>query len=179
LRSHPLPDIVIEDTRTIYLSGEMDEELDTKVVLGLYKLLADGHDNITLLINSEGGNLFIAHSLTDAIADVQRNGITVIGRVQGLAASAAIFPLVACTRRVASPHSVLMVHGLKDSSTGDVRSMKAEAELNTELIRQQSELLGERTLISADQWLPWLEDQLPRYYTAKQALEAGLVDEIQ
>ena len=171
-------DFLCESAGIVTLCGEIDEWLTRKVIYSLYYLHGLGRGEITLAITSAGGSVLDAHGIADTIADVVRRGTRVIGRVHGLAMSAAIFPLLACSTRVASRNAMLMIHGLEGIQIADVRNQEADLVANTKLVAIQAEILGSRSNKPIDYWLPVLKDRLPTYYTATEALEWGLIDEV-
>lgn len=173
-------ELVCAEARLIQLPGHIDEAVAQRINRGFYELAKQGDAAITLLISSGGGGVYAATSIADTIAHVRSiSSVKVVGRVHGYAMSAAIYPLLACDERESSPNAMFMVHGMRDSQLGlDMNAMRAEQAANEELVRMQSEWLGARTKRAASDWIAILNESTPRYYTAAQALEEGLVDSV-
>jgi len=70
-------------------------------------LQANAGKNLTVHINSIGGDVFAGMAMYNAIMDYKGNTTAV---VDGICASAATLPLVACTKVKMSAASVLMIH---------------------------------------------------------------------
>lgn len=165
----------VKDSRTVLLVGEIDEWWARHAHHSLYSLAAINQRPITVVINSDGGSVYEAHGLYDTIRALRADGIIVHGKVHGHAMSAAVLVLQACTTRSMTAYGMLMVHGLVSARKGDAREMDAERDASAKIIEIQSRLMSERT---GHDWSELLRDQLPRYYTAVEALGMGLVDKV-
>lgn len=173
----PVPgELVCTEARLINLCGVIEELLVQRVVRGLYQLACTGPEPITLLISSEGGSVYDANAIVDAIVDVRKRGVEVTARVHGYAMSAAVFPLLVATHRIATPSSIIMVHGMTSGNVGDLRSLKVEQGHNDWLMEQQAAVLGKYSHRDAEFWRGLLVECIPNYYDAAQALEMGLID---
>ena len=169
---------LVRPSRHVLLIGEIDEWWSRRAQYALYALAADGVDKapITIVINSDGGGVYEAHGVCDTIRTLRDQGYTVHGRVHGHAMSAAVLVLQACTTRTITQYGLLMVHGAVSARKGDAREMEAERDASTKTIEIQARIMEERT---GGDWHELLRDQLPHYYTAREALEMGLVDAIE
>ena len=171
-------DALVPGSRIVHLCGEVDEDLTRKVINGLYALnVQESSCPIDLLITSGGGGLLEAQAIADAIADIATR-FTVNGYVRGQAMSAAMYPLLACTKRFATRSSVLMVHGFTDGVQGDMRHVEVTQAINQKLVLEGARMFALRTGKPESYWLPILRDHLPRYYMAEEAVEEGLIDDI-
>ena len=105
--------------RTLYLDGEISDETwyGDEVTPSLFKQeLEAGDGNITLWINSPGGDVFAAAQIYNMLMDYPHD-VTV--KIDALAASAASVIAMAGTRVLMSPVAMLMVHNPATIAIGD------------------------------------------------------------
>ena len=105
--------------RTLYLSGEISDETwyGDEVTPEIFKgELNSGKGNITLWINSPGGDVFAAAQIYNMLMDYPYD-ITV--KIDALAASAASVIAMAGTRVCMSPVAMLMIHNPMTIAIGD------------------------------------------------------------
>jgi ATP-dependent Clp protease protease subunit len=165
-----------DDERTLYLNGVISEETwwGDEVTPMLFKneLLA-GTGNITVWINSPGGDVFAAAQIFNMLMEYTGN-VTV--KTDGLAASAASVIAMAGGDVYMSPVSMLMIHNPSTIAIGDSEEMlKAKALLDEvkESIINAYELKSglSRTklshLMDAETWM-----------NANKAIELGFADKI-
>lgn len=165
-----------EDGRTLYLEGAIAEETwyGDEVTPKLFKseLIADKGD-ITIWINSPGGDVFAAAQIYNMLMDYPGK-VTV--KIDGIAASAASVIAMAGGEVLMSPVSMLMIHNPITIAFGDAVEMeKAIAMLNEvkeSIINAYEIKTGmSRTKIShlmdAETW-----------FNAKKAVELGFADNI-
>lgn len=139
--------------------------------------------NITLRINSHGGSVFEATAIYNA---VKNSPAFVTGVVDGIAASAASFILMAADKVEMEKMSRLMIHDAGigaiyiEGNARQVRESIKEVEELANLLDDLSNMIAQvyvdkaggtveewRSLMSSDKW-----------YSAEQALEVGLADSI-
>ena len=162
----------------VLLPGDIDSDVAAKVILGLYAACAE-HAEVKLLISCDGGALFDGLAIADAIETLQLHSNTeIVGHVVGRAFSAAVFPLLACRRRLAAREAWIGVHGMSDIFQGDIRSAENEARFNQRLLEQQVAIFARRTKRDEAYWTPILKEQLMHHYSAVEALMEGLIDEV-
>lgn len=174
---------VFEDGRTIFVSGAIDAYM-TETRRKLRQLaMTDPRKKIVLVLSTPGGVVYGAFALMDEIALLKaQTGVTIEAVVQGWAMSAGSLILQAADRRLAGPHSQIMVHGSWGAAFGDEDAQSANA-LHVRVLHERlagiyaarTEPLGGKT---ARQWRQLLRRDLPHYYSARQALAEGLIDEV-
>ena len=165
-----------EEGRTLYLDGAIAEETwyGDEVTPKQFKTeLLSGSGDITVWINSPGGDVFAASQIYNMLMDY-KGKVTV--KIDGLAASAASVIAMAGGEVLISPVAMLMIHNPMTIAFGDSEEMsKAIAmlsevkesiinayELKTGLSRAK---LGH--LMDAESW-----------FNAKKAVELGFADSI-
>ena len=167
------------DAAIVFLGGDIDETLASKVVQSLYKHRAAGKTEVTLFISSGGGMLSASVAIADAVRACRDYGMEVHGLVTGMCASGAVFPLLECSTRKATPMSVLMVHGMVDTIHGDQQNQKIQQALNDKLVEQHIEYFASKTKrTEPEYWRPILESATPHYYMADEAVVEGIVDAV-
>ena len=128
---------------------------------------------IHLRINSPGGSVFDAQAIYTAL---NRHPATVTTFIDGLAASAASYIALAGDRVVMAANALLMIHNPMGGVTGDATDMRKMADV---LDKIRDTIVG----IYADKTKKRYEDLVDAmdaetWYTAREALEAGFVDEV-
>jgi len=114
--------------RTLYLNGTIAEEswFDDDVTPQLFKEeLMSGDGNITVWINSPGGDCVAAAQIYNMLMDYPHD-VTV--KIDGIAASAASVIAMAGTRVLMSPVSMLMIHNPMTVAMGDTGEMQKAIE---------------------------------------------------
>jgi len=131
-------------------------------------------DDLKIGINSPGGDAGIARQLVETITAKSTSTCTVTNRAYSAAAL-----LVQCfTHRRIAASGKLMFHGPRMFSYGSPEQVTADA------VRVRSEvdfwigLVETRTGLPRPTIANWLSSEKDYYFTAKEALDLGLVDEI-
>lgn len=163
----------------VELLGFIDSGSDTKANAmaftdKLATLVEQGAKEITLRVNSPGGDLFTALAMCDALADVREKGVYVQAVVFGVAASAATVVLMAADNVAMTNSSQLMVHEPSCCYYGKVSELQADvAELEKawqDMVRRYTARTGQdpEEFAKAHTHDVW--------YTAEEAIAAGLAD---
>ena len=172
-------DQYVFDTRTVFVSGEVDSDLALKVNRQLLALeRADPKRPIVLWIDSPGGTVYSGFSIYDTARFVAPRVITVVA---GMAWSmGSVIALCAEKEdRLALPNSKLLIH--QPLIGGAVRGSASDLEIHAndivELKRKMHRLYAERTggtveqfkvLMERDRWID----------PATEGIELGLVSKI-
>jgi len=137
-------------------------------------LMALDADRIDLHINSPGGSAYDGLAMYQALRN-HKARITVY--VDGLAASAASFVAMAGDRRICAPHATVMIHEPWGLCIGDAADMdRARAELD-KLADNNAALYARRAGGEAADWREAMREE--SWYTAEEAVAAGLMHEVQ
>ena len=165
-----------EGERTLFLNGEISDETwyGDEVTPKLFKdELLSGEGDITVWINSPGGDVFAAAQIYNMLMDYKGN-VTV--KIDGIAASAASVIAMAGTRVLVSPVSMMMIHNPMTVAMGDTAEMQKAIEMlgsvKDSIINAYEIKTGlSRTrlshLMDAETWMD-----------ANKAVELGFADEI-
>lgn len=112
------------EERTLFLNGTIAEEswFDDDVTPALFKSeLMSGSGNITVWINSPGGDCVAAAQIYNMLMDYPHD-VTV--KIDGIAASAASVIAMAGTKVLMSPVSTMMIHNPATVAWGDAGEME-------------------------------------------------------
>ena len=164
------------EARTLFLNGTIAEEswFDDDVTPQLFKdELNAGSGDITVWINSPGGDCVAAAQIYNMLMDYKGN-VTV--KIDGIAASAASVIAMAGTKVLMSPVSMMMIHNPMTVAFGDSAEMQKVIEMlasvKDSIINAYEIKTGlSRTklshLMDAETWMD-----------ANKAVELGFADEI-
>lgn len=164
------------DTRTLYLNGAIAEEswFDDEVTPKAFKAeLLSGEGDITLWINSPGGDCIAASQIYSMLMDYKGN-ITV--KIDGIAASAASVIAMAGTNVLMAPTALIMIHNPLTVAIGDCEEMQKAIDMLSEVkesiinayeIKTSLSRVKLSNLMDAETWL-----------NANKALELGFADGI-
>ena len=122
-----------EGERILFLNGEISDETwyGDEVTPKLFKdELLSGEGDITVWINSPGGDVFAAAQIYNMLMDYTGN-VTV--KIDGLAASAASVIAMAGTKVLMSPVAMMMIHNPATIAIGDTAEMKKAIEMLDEV----------------------------------------------
>ncbi len=135
---------------------------------------------VNLFINSPGGDAFSGLALADQIVRAKKLGFEIIAHASGLVASAAVPVLAVCTKRYSAPGTIFMVHETSiwkwpgRETASDIRSQN---KLMTLIRDRYLQKLADYSNLSKEEWGNL--EQKTTWFSAEQAKEWGLIDEIQ
>ena len=174
-RSYDIFSRLLND-RIIFLSDEVNDLTSSLVVAQmLYLESVDPDKDISFYINSPGGSVSAGMAIYDTMQFVKCDVTTIC---IGMAASMGAFLLAAGTKgkRLALPHSEIMIHQPSGGAQGQCSDIKIRADLLLRTRDTLNRILAERTGRSIEE----IERDTERdnFMTAEQALEYGLIDRI-
>ncbi|MFI6048232.1 ATP-dependent Clp protease proteolytic subunit [Nocardia sp. NPDC051321] len=162
--------------RIIFLGTQVDDDIANKLCAQILLLTAeDPTKDIALYINSPGGSVTAGMAIYDTMqfaeCDIATYGM-------GLAASMGQFLLTAGTKgkRFALPHARIMMHQPSAGIGGSAADIAIMAEQFAHTKRELNELQAKHTGKSVEQVA--LDADRDRWFTAKQALEYGFIDQV-
>jgi len=131
-------------------------------------------DELAVHINSPGGDIFDGLAIYQALKD-HKARVTV--HVDGLAASIASVITMAADNVVMAPKASIMIHDGWTMAVGNAGEMRKAADL----LDKQSDIIAsvyaDKAGQTADFWRDRMRDET--WYNADEALQAGLVDEVE
>lgn len=129
---------------------------------------------ITVLINSDGGDVYEALGLIDYMKS-QKVKFNVIARGRAMSAAALILACATGTR-AASKMTSIMVHEISTANQGKASDIRANADHLEELEELTFQLLAEHTKQDTDFWKKSARKDF--FFNAAKAKELGLIDTI-
>lgn len=161
--------------RIIFISGEIDDDTANSVIGQLLFLDSNGHDDISLYINSPGGSITAGMAIYDTMNFIKSDVSTIC---VGMAASMASVLLASGKKgkRYILPNSEVMIHQPLGGVSGQATEIKIVADRILYLRDKLNKILSEKT----NQDISVIEKDTERdhYLSANEALEYGLVDKI-
>ena len=165
-----------EDERILRIDGVIAEEpwIDDEITPKQFKSeLISGSGDITLWINSPGGDVFAASQIYNMLMDYKGN-VTV--KIDGLAASAASVIAMAGIRVLMSPVSQIMVHNPMTVAIGNAEEMSKAIDMLSEIKESIINAYEIKTNLSRDEISKMMDSEC--WMNAKKAVELGFADEI-
>ena len=174
-RSYDIFSRLLND-RIIFLSDEVNDATASLVVAQMLFLEAqDPTKDISFYINSPGGSVTAGMAIYDTMQYIKCDVSTIC---IGMAASMGAFLLSAGAKgkRIALPHSEIMIHQPLGGAQGQASDIKIRAELILRTRDMLNRILAENTGKPIEQ----IEKDTDRdnFMTAEQALEYGIIDRI-
>jgi ATP-dependent Clp protease protease subunit len=134
-------------------------------------MLGDGP--ISVRVNSPGGSVDEAVA---AVENLRRHGGEVTVSVDALAASAATLFLVSGFKVTAAPRAMVMIHQPHTIAIGDASAMRKTADILDKYSETLVDAYAAKMDASRDEILAMVAEET--WFTAKEALAIGLVDEV-
>ncbi|MBD0395310.1 MAG: ATP-dependent Clp protease proteolytic subunit [Microcoleus sp. C1-bin4] len=162
--------------RIIFLGRDVDDEIANQIIaVMLYLDSEDSGKDIILYINSPGGMVSAGMAIFDTMQHIKSDVVTIC---VGLAASMGSFLLAAGAKgkRLALPHSRIMIHQPSGGTRGQATDIQIEAKEILRLRHQLNNIYAKNT----GQSLEKIEKDMDRDYfmSAEEAKEYGLIDRV-
>ena len=164
------------EERTLFLNGTIAEEswFDDDITPQLFKdELMSGSGDITVWINSPGGDCVAAAQIYNMLMDYKGN-VTV--KIDGIAASAASVIAMAGTKVLMSPVSMLMIHNPMTVAMGDTAEMQKAIEMLGSVKDSIINAYEIKTGLSRAKLSHLMDSET--WMDATKAMELGFADEI-
>ena len=165
-----------EVNRVLELYGTIAEEswFDDDITPALFREeLFSGSGDITVWINSPGGDCIAASQIYSMLMDY-KDDVTV--KIDGLAASAASVIAMAGTKVLMAPTALMMIHNPATFAAGDHEDMKKAIEMLDEVKESIINAYEIRTNLSRTKLSHLMDSET--WMNANKAIELGFVDGI-
>ena len=162
--------------RTLYLNGTIAEEswYEDDVTPKLFKdELMSGTGDITVFINSPGGDCVAAAQIYNMLMEYKGN-VTI--KIDGIAASSASVIAMAGTKVLMSPVSLMMIHNPLTVAIGDSEEMKKAIDMLSEVKESIINAYELKTGLSRAKLSHMMDSET--WMNAQKALELGFADGI-
>ena len=162
--------------RTLFLSGEISDETwyGDEATPKLFKdELYAGEGDITVWLNSPGGDVFAAAQIYNMLRDYKGN-VTI--KIDGLAASAASVIAMAGNTVLVSPVAMMMIHNPATLAIGNAKDMERAIAMLNEVKESILNAYEGKTGLSRARLSHMMDDET--WFNAKKAVELGFADKI-
>lgn len=162
--------------RTLFLNGMISDETwyGDEVTPQLFKdELNAGNGNITVWINSPGGDVFAAAQIYNMLRDY-KGSVTV--KIDGIAASAASVIAMAGDTVCVSPVAMMMIHNPATMAMGETRDMQKAIAMLNEVKESILNAYESKTGLTRARLSHMMDDET--WFNAKKAVELGFADKI-
>ncbi|MBR3837831.1 MAG: ATP-dependent Clp endopeptidase proteolytic subunit ClpP [Clostridia bacterium] len=174
-RSYDIYSRLLND-RVVFLCDEVNDATASLVVAQLLYLEAQDPDkDICLYINSPGGSISAGMAIFDTMNYIKCDVSTIC---IGMAASMGAFLLAAGAKgkRIALPHSEIMIH----QPLGGMRGQASDIKIHSDHILRTRDTLNKILAERTGKSLETIEKDTDRdnFLSAQEALEYGLIDKV-
>ena len=159
--------------RIVFLTGEINAASANIVISELLYLDSLSHDEISLYINSPGGEVSSGFAIFDTMHFIKSDVRTI---VVGMAASMAAFLLASGDKRSALKNAEVMIHQPLGGIQGQATDIKIVADHILKMKKKLITILAERT--KKDASIIEVDMERDFYMSSEEALEYGIIDEI-
>ena len=174
-RSYDIYSRLLKD-RIIFIGSAIEDHMANLIVAQMLFLESENPDkDIHLYINSPGGSVTAGLSIYDTMKFIKPDVSTMC---IGQAASMGAFLLAGGTqgKRMALPHSRVMIHQPSGGAQGQASDIEIQANEIIQLRSKLNKLLAENT--DKDQEVISRDTERDRFMGAEEAREYGLVDKV-
>lgn len=163
------------ESRSIIISGEIDQALAEKVITQMILLQSVSNDPIKLYINSQGGHVEAGDTIHDFIKFI-RPDVHVIGTGWVASAGITIFLAAKKENRYALPNTRFMIH----QPLGGVRGQATDIEIEAREIIRMLERVNKLIADATGQPLEKVKKDTDRNFwmSPSEALDYGIVGKI-
>lgn len=165
-----------QEERALFLNGAISETtwFEDDITPQMFRdELNGGKGNITVWINSPGGDCFAAAQIYNMLRDY-KGKVTV--KIDSLAASAASVIAMAGDEVQISPTGMLMIHNPSTVAMGDHADLEKAIDMLNEVKNSIINAYEEKTGLSRNKLSKLMEDET--WMDAKKAVELGFADSI-
>ena len=166
----------LEGERTLFLNGEISDETwygDEVTPKSFKDEKKKEKGNITVWINSPGGDVFAAAQIYNMLSDYEGQ-VTV--KIDSIAASAASVIAMAGAKTYMSPVGMMMIHNPATVAMGNAEDMKKAIDMLNEVKESIINAYEKKSGISRNKISKLMDEET--WFNAKKAVELGFVDEI-
>jgi ATP-dependent Clp protease protease subunit len=128
---------------------------------------------IHIRINSPGGDVFAAQAMAQAIRE---HSSKIIAHIDGYAASAATFPVIAANEAVINKSGMFMIHRALTYAMGNVQDLRDSADLLERIDTILAADYVAKTGQTEQQIIDWMDAET--YFFGQEAVDAGFVGSV-
>lgn len=167
-----------ETAATLYLYGPIDSwggywGISAAEVAEALASLPTGTTDITMRINSPGGEVFEAVAIMNLLRDHQAR---ITARVDGIAASAASFLAASADELIMGGNTELMIHDAWGLAIGNAEAMHAYADMLNRVSDDIAGVYDAKAGGGTASWRDYMKAE--SWFTADEAVSLGLADSV-
>ena len=163
------------ESRSIVISGEINQELAQKVITQMILLQSVSNDPIKLYINSQGGHVEAGDTIHDFIKFI-RPEVHVIGTGWVASAGITIFLAAKKEHRYSLPNTRFMIHQPLGGVRGQATDIEIEAREIILMLERVNKLIADATGQPLEKIQ--LDTERDNFLSAEEAKAYGLIDEV-
>lgn len=168
--------ISLHDKRIIYLDGEINDSLASKIVQQLLRYDMCNHKDITIYINSPGGSVTSGFAIYDMMNKIKSDVRTIgIGRCSSMASILLING--AKGKRFILPNAEVMIHEVSSCTVGNISEMQEKFEHTKVLNERIFKIISTKTKMKVSQIKKYTANK-DHWLNSNRALQYGFVDKI-
>jgi ATP-dependent Clp endopeptidase proteolytic subunit ClpP len=168
-----------ESKDRILMLGDIEQDEVQDLIKNLFSMASNSTEDISIVINTYGGDVYEMFGIYDAIKFVQSTGTKVNTIGIGKIMSSGVLLLAAGSKRSIGNNSTIMYHwGTSNLGRGNLFDHEVELEEVKRIEYLCNNLISENTKLTQKQIDDMLNPKTNVYFTAEQALSFGIVDEI-
>ena len=169
-----------KEPRVVGVFGDIDEERSSMVCASLITFLKSSLEPIEVFISTNGGSADEMYAIVDTMKYLQSLDVEIRNVGIGKIMSAGVMILAAGSKghRKAGKHTRFMLHALQSGTQGPFPHMKIDMKNFSDMQEKYVRALSEMTNLSYKELKKIVNKRVDTYFTAKEALEMGIIDEI-
>lgn len=164
---------VLNDSRIIFISGEINPEMSNYVVTKLMYFDSLNNDDISIYINTPGGSVADGLAIVDTMKLV-KSKVNTIG--YGTVASMGSIILACGDKRSCMEHTRCMIHQVYGGMQGTINDVEIAYNNMLEVKKELMSLLA--TKLNKTRKQVEKDCERDHWMSAKEAKEYGLIDEV-
>lgn len=166
----------LNGTSEVFLYGAIGWDINANDFLKELREQEAVSNEITVRINSGGGSMFEGLPMYN---NLKASRALIISSVDGLCASMATIIMCGAKKVRAASNAMLMVHGPQGGDYSSIENLEVIIEYMKKMRVDMAKIYATKTG-KPEQWIldNWLADGKDHWFTAQEAKDAGLVDEV-
>jgi len=169
-----------KEPRVVGIFGDIDEERSSLACASMITFLKSSRDPIEIFISTNGGSADEMYAIVDTMRYLQSLDVEIHNVGIGKIMSAGVMILAAGTKghRKAGKNTRFMLHALQSGTQGSFPQMKIDMKTFNNMQEKYLRVLSEITNLSYRELKKIINKRTDTYFTASEAIEMGIIDEI-
>lgn len=160
----------------VWLYGYIGDDITASDFLKALREQEESGKTILIRINTRGGDMWEGIPMYNSLAESKSE---TIGIIDGLAASMGTIVMCGCKKLKIASNAKIMIHGPRGGDYATVEKLETVVQTMKDMRDDMAKVYAKRTG-KTEKWVMdnWLSDGKDHWFTAEEALEANLVDEV-